>query len=185
MKKLALALVALSTVTGFSSQAFAESPRVSHFEAKLEKLNIDPRLTEARDADRGVVRIDMLDRSVQLVLTERLPCTSDGSLCLTVMPRQFQVSLPILSDTRDQCGSRVVVAGYDQRPVDGGMSQLVVKDNNGNHCPHFVALPATEVVYETSYYDRRGGGEVATYSTFEGESLQTHYSRPKFRHFSE
>jgi hypothetical protein len=170
MKTITGILTATLLLGATAPHALARSIMLPALGSTLTTLNIDPNLAGAQDAKSGFVLIFPSQGFVKLVLPQEVPCTADG-ICLTVMPHEYVVELPVVSDTVNRCGSRVIVASLDKRPVDGGLQTLTVTDYTGDQCAYDMVLPATEVVYETAHYSHFEGKEVTTFSSFTGDAL--------------
>jgi hypothetical protein len=83
------------------------------------------------------------------------------------MAKPMFVELPITSVHKDaNCGFRVIEAARDERPVDGALEIIRIEDHRQDHCKYLVAVPCTEVSYETRYYSRLTAEEIVYQSSF-------------------
>ena len=175
MKK--LVIIAFISIFGLSAAAFAVEPEhltpapVFIGETDLQIQYLDPKLGlgDADDMTGAHIVIDHMEQTATLTLYRAWSCP-EGVMCPMVMPAPVIIELPLENAVLDRCNTVIYSALDDQRPVDGNMRQLVIRDNTRNQCPHFAALPATEVTYKTL------GGWVPeeTHSIFTGPALRWH-----------
>lgn len=170
--KTMFAMMFLGLVT-VSVPAMARSPMPPVWNAELTRFELDEQLSQRFKVVTGSIEVDYAKREMTLVLIREMNCRP-GEPCLAVMPSPFIVRLPITSVAYDRCGSKIINAMLDQRPVDGGFGALSIRDNTSTRCRFFVARPATEVVYRTES-SGMGGVAVSTRSTFSGEALRPDY----------
>ena len=64
------------------------------------------------------------------------------------------------------------MARKDLRPVDGVMQEIEIRDNRMNTRKTLVALAPTEGHLRTAFYDRLGGREVKSHTSFKGDALE-------------
>jgi hypothetical protein len=161
-------LALLAVVLFGSASVQARSPMRPPVEgAALRILSLDAGLQYA--ADQASVRVDYAANEVTLTVTESFSCAS-GAVCATVMPPVHVYKAPIINRSLS-CGSTIVVARLDQRPVDGSLTEITVEDHRGRMCRD-LHRGTTEVSLVTAHYERRrGGGETRTESTFAGDEL--------------
>lgn len=100
----------------------------------------------------------------------------EGHACPAVMLNET-VGVPLVDVFTNKCGSRFFEAMEDLRPADGNLTKITVIDNTDNRCPHFVALPETEVIYETTTSGFSPEGPISGRSTFTGTALALYQTR--------
>ena len=152
----------------------------SMYRADLTRWTIDPQLYFANSIDGGTVVLNLSSKTLDLTLFTAMPRCLPPRMCPMYMPAPIMISLPIVSVRTDDCGTVIVKAREDRRPVDGGLQTLVLRENGMNHCPSFVARPGTEVVYKTESAGMSGYIE-KTRSTFEGDILREEIFYPLAR----
>ena len=172
MKSL-LALIALTCAT-VSAQSSAQASagiinkdKVARATA-LENIQLDRKLAPIGEAIGGSIEVDVPHKTAYLRIDLGIVCPA-GQMCPQMMPAPFKIELPIVSVKVDACGTKIIVAKHDDRPVDGALQLLTVEDNTQNHCPHMVAMPATSVVFQTEAFGR--GGDVKTTTTATGPEM--------------
>ncbi|MBI3542173.1 MAG: hypothetical protein HY075_02720 [Deltaproteobacteria bacterium] len=171
MKTVILSVAAcLSLVTA----AHARSPMPPVWSADLTHVDLDEQLPYKNQVESASITLDYAKGTATLVMPRRFYCPP-RAMCAQMMPMPIVVSLPIVERLTDACGSRIVHAKLDRRPVDGTLQSLSVRDNRSNRCPTFAALEATEVVYKTQGYHRVERREIETRSTFSGDALRPVY----------
>ena len=169
--KTAIALLTLTLAQILSPTAQANGVVL---EASLDQFQLDPIHTQSYASPvHGTIVLDLGAKTAELTVNYRRSCPPRMA-CPAVMPAPRVVTVPITHVTTDTCGSVVYHASRDKRPVDGVFSALTITDNTGNRCPHFhfVAMAATEVVYETSFYNRINRGESSGISKMTGGALR-------------
>lgn len=117
----------------------------------------------------GSITINFASQEATLILNPAFYCPPNA-MCAMVMPRPIEVTLPLKAAYNDRCGTQTYEAHINHLPVDGNLKSLTIKDNTNNRCPHFVALPATEVIFREA-----GGGRGNFYDythTMSGHELQ-------------
>jgi len=124
-----------------------------HLQARLTNFHMDAQspLAQRRIAN-GFVQIDFNRQEATLILNPAFYCPP-SAMCAMVMPRPIEVTVPLKAVYTDRCGTTTYEAEINRLPVDGNLASLVIEDNTQNRCPHFVALPATQVTYREA-----GGG---------------------------
>ena len=169
-------IMAVSVLGLFGAQlpAHARSLMAPVISAELTRFNLDEHLPYKDSVVGASIEINYPQHRATLKLLRKFSCPS-GLICAQVMPQPIVIALPIQEMTKDDCGSRMFEAAQDLRRVDGALQTISIRDNTANHCPSFVARPATEVIYKTDYIGR--GGPLHTRSTFEGEALRPDYSQ--------
>lgn len=170
MKKPIALLAATIALSLASVQASARPIHGTLMQAELTQLYVDPSLSAAQNAVSGVVRHDLGENTLELILLRKNICRP-GFYCAAVMDPNFEVKLSIVSEHTTDCGSRKIVAVEDRTPVDGQRQSLVLMDHTGNHCRTRIALPSTQVTYDTAGHFRMTGEQVETHSTFSGNAL--------------
>ncbi len=170
-------LITLLSLFTLASSAFAQadvqslSPR-RHVEfAELLEINLDEQLADGAPSliSGGTIKLDYRAKMAELTVFRSFHCPRD-LYCIQMMPSPIIVKLPIKSIRFDACGTRVIDARLDRRPVDGALQTLRIKDHTSNTCPHLIALPDTSIAYKTKSSGR--GGYVETNSTFTAEALE-------------
>ena len=173
-KKILSALtITLAAVAAAGSSAHARSLMPPVWDAELTRFDIDEQLPYAKQVSSAKVEVNYAKGYVELTLYRRFHCPA-GAMCAQVMPAPLFFKLPIAGVRKTDCGSREILAKQDRRMVDGALQVIELRDNTGNHCPTFVALPSTEVLYKTQS-SGMGGHVVETRSTFTGEPLRPVY----------
>jgi hypothetical protein len=155
-----------------SAPASARSMKPLRFEALMTQLDgIDADLVRGMEVlAHATAGYDTDGKEAFLNLYFKLNCPPNRA-CPRYLPMPRLVKLKITQRTTDTCGSRVIRAVIDRRPVDGNYEELVIVDNQDNRCPHFARLAATEVTYRTK--SARMSGELSeTESKFEGDRLE-------------
>lgn len=87
----------------------------------------------------------------------------------TMEVRTFEVK--IVDITVDGRGVRTYKAREDQRPVDGYLQEIIVKDNSRSLCEMVYAAP-TMIEFNSSYYDRQGGKAVNLHHFLTADQLE-------------
>lgn len=172
-KILFTALVASVSMVLAVMPAHARSPMPNLLVSELDRFNIDETLPYADQVTAARIVINQRAKKADLRIKLGGSCPA-GALC--ALPTFMNYELPIVAAKTDSCGTVAYLAKRDDRPVDGGLNQLIIKDNTNNRCPHFVALAPTEVIHQTAYYHRLEGKEVKTRSTFTGDRLRPVYN---------
>ena len=156
------------TVSVRSSEARSIDPRPIAVE--LTTWQLDPSIASNDAVLFASIKIDRMAGEATLFVARGMHCPV-GMVCPMMMPAPVVVTVPVVATKQDSCGTWIWTAKQDLRPVDGSLQKLVIADNTANTCEHFVALPATEVTYTTSFYDRINGREAKTRSTLQGGRL--------------
>lgn len=161
------AILTLTLALSLFGAATGEARSIKRFSTiTLSNLNVDKKLAShsTMRPTHGTIRLDYLERTATLRLIHD-SCPA-GAKCLIGPMTIYEAVLPLASTEAYGCGSYVISASEDKRPVDGALRKLTMLDNTVRSC-----IPAgkIEVFYETALYDRRNGGEVKTLSSFTGE----------------
>lgn len=177
-------IATLTLLSCFASEA-SQLPMIRS--AKLKILQLDTNHFENMMVKTTTISIDEDNRVVRLTVRGRpyittmecIPSPLTSDICLK--PESVQtIELPITKEIQSRCGTRVVTASQDLRPVDGAFQEIVVSEsqlgNNDVRClaRAFPRYP-TQVTYSSAYYDRMGGKEVKGVSNFRGEALKILY----------
>ncbi len=171
--KIILAVSALVLVTlQLPAQARSLMPPV--WSAQLVRFQLDEQLPYGHNVTGAAIEVNYAQKTATLSLYRTVKCLP-GQACPRIMFAPIKIELPILDVTKDECGTKIIRALLDRRPVDGARQTLAIRDNTANRCPSFVARNATEVLYKTDTMSRRGA--ISTRSTFEGEALRPDYHR--------
>lgn len=146
-----------------ANSAMARSPMPLKWEAPLVHSEVDPKISWHDQVVGGDVKINYGLR--KLLLTVRL---KDDDV---------KIELPIVSRSLTGCGSTVLRAFRDLRHVDGARQEIVLIDNTGMHCKTLIAVPATEIRYMTSVFNRHEGKIVESRSRFTAETLRPYFGQ--------
>ncbi len=167
-------IIAVAMLAGVIAQADLGSRT---YEAQLTNINMDqklfPKLGPLEVTD-GTINLDYSRKVARLTLYRQFFCP-DGLVCALSMPAPIVIELPILSQSTDRCGNKVVYAsdGMSILPVMlDSQRTLTIVDHRKNRCPTFDILPETSVQLEYSYtvYEPMVY-RVDTYSTMSGKGL--------------
>lgn len=164
-KQLLVSLISLMAVAG--AQATSIKPTS---QAHLDHVILDPKHEQFGGALSADVTIDHIQDMIRLdvhVIRPLAPCAIDRP-CPPAGPET--VELPIYSRYEDRCGSYHWDAQTAEIIPGATVERLLVTDNRGNRCPHFVALPATDVRYVTDAPYPGYGGPYT--SIFSGSALR-------------
>lgn len=140
-------------------------------ETHLSDLNLDPMAFPGVKAHSGFVKIDRAQKVITLIIQQAMGRCPQNQMCIQMMPAPLVIELPLIAKQRDSCGTVTYTARLDQRPVDGILQELTVKDHTKNNCPTFAALPETEVDYATETSGSKNN-ILRTHSTFSGGVLR-------------
>jgi len=115
--------------------------------ADLVTMSLQPGgyLEKAR-VTSGKIEVNTKSRTITLTVQPEFYCPP-GKFCAEVMPAPIEITVPLRSVETGGCGEKVFSGSKDLRPVDGGLSQLIVVSNTHNFCKYLVAIPATTVNY--------------------------------------
>jgi hypothetical protein len=133
--------------------------------AQMTDIQVDPNL-ELGNVVGALTSVDPAGKATLSLTVNNCP---PKAMCL-VGPMTFNIELPIISDVVDSCGVNVITAEKDQRPVDGMLKRITIRDNSKVTCESIAPLMPTEVVYETES-PGFGAPVVHTTSTFAGSVL--------------
>ncbi len=127
------------------------------YQSNLKSFNLDQHLSYEYgniDVDGGTITLDYARKEANLTLYRKMDCPP-GRICAMVMPPPIVIKLKIKSQKTNDCGSKVVTAHDIRTDVASRFPPnshvLTITDNRGNHCPHFVALPDTQVELATVF----------------------------------
>jgi len=158
-------------LASLSTQARSIHPLTYVLSADIETMDIDQdSYLNEMALYGGVVKVKQIRKELSLELNYAPKCAPNMA-CIEVL-LIHEINLKITNQVTDRCGNTSYIAERDLRPVDGVKEKLVVTDYTNNICPTFVALPATGVLYQTSFYDRINGKEVSTQSSFYADKLE-------------
>ncbi|MBI3554758.1 MAG: hypothetical protein HY074_00680 [Deltaproteobacteria bacterium] len=161
-------------LVGAQLPAQARSLMPPVWSAQLVRFELDEQLPYKHLVRGAEIEVNYARKTTTLSIF-RAPKCLPGQMCSRIAYPVIRIELPILDVTKDECGTKIIRALEDRRMWDGARQTLAIRDNTANHCPSFVARPATEVLYKTDSAGR--GGVVSTRSTFEGEALRPEYSK--------
>jgi hypothetical protein len=170
-----LALIAMSLVTTTFAGAAQAKPVIVNKDkvaraAALERIQLDENLAPIGKAVGGSIELDVPNKTATLRIELAVECKA-GEMCPHIVPAPIEVTLPIVSVKVDGCGTKMIIAKQDERPLDGALHLLTIEDNTTNICPHFVMMSPTVVVYQTEIFDRRSGKAVKTMTTAYGPEM--------------
>ncbi|MBI3558743.1 MAG: hypothetical protein HY074_20945 [Deltaproteobacteria bacterium] len=174
MKSKFIMAVSFLGLVGAQLPAQARSLMPPVWSAELTRIHLDEQLPYKDSVVGAEIEINYAARKATLTLMRKFSCPV-GQFCAQVMPMPIVIELPIVDRNVDECGSKLIKAAKDLRRVDGALQTLAIRDNTANHCPSFVARPATEVIMKSEYHGR--GRPMSTRSTFEGEALRPVYNK--------
>lgn len=164
---LVLSLVVLSVIS--TAQARSLHPETFTRSASLLTWDFDPssRLAEV-DILEGSIRVNAVTKVVKLTLQYPFPCPI-GMICMQVIENEV-IELPLTEVKRDGCGVVVYTAQKDKRPVDGALTEIIVRDNSRSVCE--IIYPAmTTLEYNVRFYNRMTRDEVVQNSYLTAEKL--------------
>lgn len=160
-------IVTIAALISLSAKADIPMPaaiKLQHFGVKSSK--IDP--AHSKRPGQVELSINHAAQIVKLQIENRFYCP-EGRVCAMVMPQPTLVELPIVSTKEDGCGVKTIIAKEDQRPVDGGLSEIKIQDTTSMKCRMFLESKAS---YVTAHYDRMEGKQIVNKSTFVLKSIQ-------------
>ena len=160
MKKLMMILSCLLSLNAFAGNITQTSLTIE---------NLDPRL-EMPSAHGANLIVNSKDKTVTLSLVLGAECPPHAE-CF-VGPIFNNITLPIVSISKDKCNIVHIIAKKDLRTVDGELQQLNVTDNSKNTC-FFPEQAITLVEYITDGFDHvNHRGSIQTDSSFIGGELK-------------
>jgi len=158
MKSMVLGLVLL--FAGIPASANDIGAAVYNHTANLSEFQIDADLyLEGAKIEAGHILIGSKDVTLTLL-------AKDG---YGIFQPAYIATLPI-TKIRTSCGSVVVYASEDERPVDGIFQSLTVIDNRSRKCRDRRDYK-TEVGYVTKSVSMKNGKQLTTISSFFGSEL--------------
>lgn len=159
-------VVLVSLVSGSSFAAITDGPGVfTPGEVTIDDVNqakdaigapilfteMDPASSLA-GYNFGYVSINFTDNQIEVTLERKNRCVRDENRrCMPSvgMPIPYRIVLPLISQTVDQCGRTIYIAGEDMRPVDGMYQSLTVIDGRNNYCVRTMeARPNTTIILD-------------------------------------
>lgn len=157
MKQLLFAVTVFAAAVSFADSSSVKENYTRIFEvtsAKYAKNHIV-------NPGQGNITLDYANQSVTLTVQKLSGCRT--LICPKIVMMPLVITAPITSIITDNCGIHTVTAQLDERPVDGGLTQIVVLDPSEITCQTFVAvLPKAK--YVTKHYNRMESKEVVTTS---------------------
>lgn len=157
MKQLLFAVTVFAAAVSFADSSSVKENYTRIFEvtsAKYAKNHIV-------NPGQGNIALDYVNQSVTLTIQKLSGCKT--LICPKNMMMPLVVTVPITSITTDSCGIHTVTAQIDERPVDGGLKQIVILDPSEITCQTFVeVLPKAK--YVTKHYDRFDSKQVVSTS---------------------
>jgi hypothetical protein len=151
------------------SLGYSANPAVAYnkvVDAQLEPNKLDS-FTE------GQLHLDGPQGLIKLTLQPVMPKCDEGMACIQMMPSTQEIEVEGAVATVDHCGIVTIVASKDDRPVDGPLVTITVRDNQNNSCPTLVAMKAIDVQYEQSYYNRFESDYVTETHRFSSDAVST------------
>lgn len=143
-----------------SLSAQARSP-LPFVKAELTQFKTHPTLGQITSAE-----IIMTPNELILSLDKMVVACQ---FCLGFYNQEQNIRLKIVKRYVDGCGSQITIARQDDRPRDGNLQTLIVRDNRSRKCLDI--RPLTEVRYEV--VTAGFGGSVQKYqSYFSGSALK-------------
>lgn len=162
MKFAVFAAIALA-LTSSVDVPFAEARSLKRYDqAELTRLRLDPQLG-IEEATGGSLEVDYLEHTAKLVLAHNL--CPQGARCIMGPTIDLEITLPIVSMGTDSCGSFVITAERDERPVDGKLARLVISNHSTRHCEDSLPGLVTATLTTSGYY-RSGHATNGTASSF-------------------
>lgn len=158
--------VAMLVVTGCGSQNNAalnsHSGTRNAVSAELTDLKLDPGLG-VNGAERATVTVDFTKKEVSLFIN----VCPRGSRCVWPGPTYRAALGPI---TADSCGVITYKAKTDQRPVDGALTEITVRDYSRILCDRSYPY-MTEVELDHAISSRLTPREEKTHSELKGKHI--------------
>ena len=178
-----IALIVLTTNVFANEVSYTNKitmPAANVYSSMIEKMELDKDVYfYNKYIHEGQIRVNDATSTVTLELIQPRPrCPKETPFCVlpAVMPMPITIELPIISRQADGCGSEIIEAELDRRPVDGLLERIVVVDNTLNRCMHLIPLPAVEAEYSTV----NPWNQLETFSNFEGSPFRRSTHRPIF-----
>lgn len=137
--------------------------------AEIMRFEIDPDLNYADNIESGSIEVNYAKKTAELVLYRKSMCRPD-MICIALVPPPMIIQLPIISVNKDGCGSKVIIAKKDMRPVDGALNELEIMDNSHRICRDLRA--PTEITHLSSFFNRINGFTETNESHFYANRLE-------------
>lgn len=116
-----------------------------------------------RNPENGTLTLDLNESKVTLTVLQHNNCPINA-MCILSMPMPLIVELPIVKIEQDSCGTQIITALHDSRPVDGALEIITVTDYSSTFCEMFLPYIA-KATYKTKYFNRINGKQITNLST--------------------
>lgn len=134
----------LATPMASATMLTGTTPWPVIFKAELVLAQMDPEFEE--QVDRGTIILDRTRKQALLVLHRQPDCASPRG-CARLLPEPIEIELPLVKVGTDACGRRTYKAQRDDRPVDGNLEVVEIRDNTQATCETAEEQHETEVTY--------------------------------------
>lgn len=163
MKTVFVFAALVCSIASFAAQA---EPRIGipyarWEEATLTEIRLDPNYVIGNHIP-GHASLLINDNQVHLALYAQ-GCPA-GQVCIQTLAQLIDAHLPIVKQYVDGCGSRVIVAEKDRRPMDGNFRRITVRDNTQRRCRDLRS--GVEVQYRTISSGFNPRHEIKTTTSF-------------------
>lgn len=156
----------------FLSTAAQATSMVRTLSAQLGQMQLDNGHQYLARATHADIRLNFFEQTARLRVFIPQYCPPHRA-CPAVVPAPLELHAPIVSRyTEQNCKSVYYIAEVRPFNPNAEIQRITVIDNTKNRCPHTIALPETEVQYETvtPAQDPRLNPTAST-SRFYGEAL--------------
>ncbi|MCM2279133.1 MAG: hypothetical protein NDJ89_13740 [Oligoflexia bacterium] len=127
--------------------AGARSIEFDRYEARIVDVELHPAHGDSPEAVGGFVQVDYGRGTVSLTVFQGDHCPS-GRACRALVVAPLRFELPIVGTGEDTCGTTVIIARKDQRPADGVLAEIRIRDHRTRRCRDLPPF-ATEIQYTT------------------------------------
>lgn len=103
----------------------------------------------------GRLTLDAATRTLDVYFVSGFFCPP-GSMCPMMMPAPVQATLPVSSVQIDRCGTIIITAKEDKRPVDGALKMITVRDYSRTTCRIYKRFKM-EATYRVQFTNRSTG----------------------------
>jgi hypothetical protein len=156
----------------FTNVALARSLHPETFTRKAELISwdFDPSSNLAKlDILDGQVKVNAVTKYVSLSFQYPMPC-EPNMFCAAVM-ESTEIKIGLVEVVKDGCGVVTYTGRQDKRPVDGAMTEIIVRDNSNSICE--ILYPAmTTIELNYSFYNRLTGQEIVQNSFLRAQQLK-------------
>ncbi len=168
-------IIALSIAFTTQAQARTLNPETFVKTAQILTFDFDQDSSYSqREFVGGEIRVNAVTRHAVLTLQPAYYCPPNA-LCAPFV-ESIKIELPITNVEKDGCNIRTYTAMKDERPVDGSLKELVIKDYSHSPCEMVYVAPTT-IQYTLKYYDRLHGRGVEQNSRFTADELKSPFIR--------